>query len=144
MDIYSKYLEEASRTFKIADHMLFVTYPLVKDTKLLLAILENLFITLDNSIAALVHNERFYKEIPPFQDNFSSRLNAFSMRCIPKYNISNDKLQLIRNIQTLIEEHKKSPVEFISINNLKEYLTETKSFMTEIKTILDKNSEELR
>lgn len=156
MNVYEKYLKEASRTIKIADHMVSVTYPLVKDTKLLLAILENLNISLKNSIAALVYYDRHYKRIPPFQDTFESQFNIFQAKSIEMYRIDKSYVNLIQNIQTLIKEHKSSPIEFIrkdqfvicsdnyniktlSLENIREFIVQTKNFIDKITQIINQN-----
>lgn len=156
MSNYEKYIREASRTFKIADHMISVTYPLVKDTKLLLAVLENINLTLTNSISALVHYDRFYKRLPPFQDTFESKFNIFRVKCMSMYDIDKTYIELIQNIQALIKEHKSSPIEFIrkdkfvicsdnyniktlSLKDLREYITQTKNFMDKINQVINEN-----
>ena len=156
MENYQKYLREASRTFKIADHMISVTYPLVKDTKLLLAILENIHITLQSCVSALVYHDRYFKRLPPFQETFESKFNMFRMKCVPNYNIKKSHIELIQTIQSLIKEHKSSPIEFIrkdkfvicsdhyniktlSLKDIREYISQTKYFMDNIQEIITKN-----
>ncbi|MFA5141378.1 MAG: hypothetical protein WC471_00205 [Candidatus Woesearchaeota archaeon] len=153
---YQQYLKESSRTFKVADHMLSVTYPLVKDTKLLLVVLENLHFSLTNAVSALVYHERYYKRLPPFQEAFDSQFNMFMMKCAPNYRIENSQIQLVQDIQSLICEHKKSPVEFIkqdkfvicsddykinalTMEEIKSYLLKTKIFIDNIQNIITKN-----
>jgi hypothetical protein len=43
MEEFQVLRDKAVEKIKIADHMLFMTYPLVKDPKLLMSILENTF-----------------------------------------------------------------------------------------------------
>ena len=156
MSVYDKYLREASRTFKIADHMVSVTYPLVKDTKLLLAVLENLNLTLKNSIAALVYYDRHYKRLPPFQDSFESQFNVFRAKSVERYKIDKSYITLIQNIESLIKDHKASPMEFIrkdkfvifsdnyniktfSLENIREYVSKIKEFKDKICLIIKEN-----
>ncbi len=150
------YLKEASRTIKVADHMISVTYPLVKDTKLLLAILENVYLTLTNSIAALAYYDRDHKRVPPFQDKFDSIFNVFAMRSAPMYKISPVYIEMVQDIQSMIKEHKKSPIEFarkdkfiicsdtyniksLSLEQINKYVTETKKFKEQIEVIITEN-----
>ena len=41
MQKFNNFVLEANKKFKLADHIAYVTYPLLKETKLLLTILEN-------------------------------------------------------------------------------------------------------
>src|SRR3989338_5812338 len=112
MEKYEELMDIARKRVQVADHMLTMTYPLVKDPKLLLAVMENIFLALTNSIGALLHYERIYKRVPPFQDTFASKFNLFQNKCSQRYSIDNEHLMMIQEIKDMILQHKKSPVEF--------------------------------
>ena len=156
MAVFQERLDKAKQNIKIADHMLSVTYPLLKDSKLLLAIVENIFLSYTNSIAALLYYERELKKIPPFTDSFESKFNMFRERCVLKYNIEKSYLMEIHDVWDIIIEHKKSPVEFkrrdsfvicsesykiktITVNNIKDYLNKAKVFIGDIDNIVGKD-----
>lgn len=149
-------MSKAKKNIMVADHMLSVTYPLIKDTKLLIAILDNIFLALTNSVGALLHHERLFKRIPPFHETFDSKFNIFRLRCIDKFNIDKAYIPFILDIKDIIVQHNKSPVEFakgdkfvicsesykmksISLKDIKEYLIKTKNFNNKIDEILSKN-----
>ncbi|MCP3682530.1 MAG: hypothetical protein GY861_07545, partial [bacterium] len=44
MEKFQEAREKARKNINVADHMFCMTYPLVKDNRLLLAILENIFL----------------------------------------------------------------------------------------------------
>ncbi len=137
--------------------MLGVTFPLVKDPKLLLAIIENIFLAYTNSMAALLHYERFYQRIPPFRDDsFESKFNMFKERCVLKYKLDKSYILEMQDIKDIIVSHKKSPVEFkrgdrlvicsdnyklktVSVNDLQKYLDKAKVFIEAIDTIIVEN-----
>ena len=54
MEEFQTFLEKAKRHLKVADRMIYVTYPVVKDNKLLMIVMENLFLSLTNAITALM------------------------------------------------------------------------------------------
>ncbi|MBW2999063.1 hypothetical protein KY339_00180 [Candidatus Woesearchaeota archaeon] len=154
MEKYQETREKAVKNIKIADHMLTQTYPLVRDPKLLLVIIENIFLSLTNAIACLLNYERDYKRIPPFQDNFESKFNMFKMRVAQRYGISNDYLTFIQDIKSILVSHRKSPVEFvrkdvfvicsddykmhtINTSQIKDYIAKTKLFIQQIGGIVD-------
>ena len=157
MEKFQELKDKAKKNIKIADHMLYVTYPLIKDPKLLLAIIDNIFLTYTNAMAAILHYERLFKRIPPFkEDSFEDKFNIFKDKIIKRHNIDKSYLTEIRNIKDIIVEHKKSPVEFtkadkfvicsdnyrlktISINDMKKYINKAKVFIEAMNNIIDKN-----
>jgi len=112
MEKFQELRDSAGKKLKIADYMLTMTYPLVKDPKLLLSVVENLFLAYSYSISSLLHYERLFKRIPNFQDDFSSKLDLFADRCLGKYGIDSENIRIITDLREIIVAHRKSPVEF--------------------------------
>ncbi|MBW3013606.1 hypothetical protein KY340_05385 [Candidatus Woesearchaeota archaeon] len=112
MESFQECRQRAERNLQIAEHMLTVTYPLLKDAKLLLGVTENIFLGITNSMSAAVFFERTYKRIPPFHDNFESKFNTFAARIVPRYGISKKYIQLLDIIKEIVIKHKQSPIEF--------------------------------
>jgi len=157
MEKYQLLRDTARKKIQIADHMLTMTYPMVKDPKLLLAVMENIFLALTNSVAALLYYERTYKRAPPFQDTFVSKFNIFR-KCVSRYNIDESHLIMLKEIKDIILQHKKSPVEFtrndsfiicsenyqmktISLEKMKNYISKSRLFIQNINSIINKNQE---
>lgn len=156
MDKVKETRDKALRNIKIADHMLTQTYPSVKDPKLLLSVLENIFLSLTNAMAAILHYERMYKRIPAFDENFDSKFNTLKLKVAHRYKINKDYLNLISTIKNTIVAHKKSPVEFsrkdvfvicsdsydmktVSANEIKKYIDGAKGFVREMQNIVGQN-----
>jgi len=148
--------DKAVEKIQVADHMLFMTYPMVKDPKILLAVIENIFASLDFGMGAILHHEKLFKRIPPFQESFQSRLEVFRRLVVPNYNLNPGYVRLITDVRTVLSEHRKSPVSFvkndkfiilspsyniktIDINLAKKYVFETKLFVKNIDAIVRKN-----
>jgi hypothetical protein len=112
MEAYQRLRAEAKKKMSLADHMLSVTFPLVRDSKLLLAVMENLFLSLTHSMAFLLYYERMFKRIPPFFDTFESKFRLFSEKCVPEYGIEEEWLSLLREVKDVLMAHKRSPIEF--------------------------------
>ena len=145
MERYNEEREGALKKIRVADHMLTMTYPIVQDPKILMAVLENIFQSMESSISSILYYERKYKRIPPFQDTFESKFNMFRMRCVERYSIPKEYLTLISEIKEIILKHKESPIEFrrkdkfvicsenydiktISIKDIKDFLIKSKLF----------------
>jgi len=156
MELFQEAMEKAKKNIQIADHMLTVTYPLVKDTKLLLAVIENIFLAYSNSMSAILYQDRILKKIPLFNNTFESKFNMFKQRCVDRYRIDKSFISEMQNIKETIIQHKKSPVEFvrkdrfvicsdnyklktINIEEIKRYLNKAKLFIEEAINILSKN-----
>jgi len=158
MEKYEELRDIARKKIQIADHMLTMTYPMVKDPKLLLAVMENIFLALTNSIGSLLYYERNYKRVPPFQDTFVSKFNIFNQKCVRMYSIDQEMILMIKEIKDIIMQHKKSPVEFtrndsfvicsesyrmktISLEKMRNYITKSKLFIQNINNIINKNQQ---
>jgi len=160
MEQYQELRELSKKKIKVADHMLTMTYPLVQDSKLLLAVVENIFLALSNAMGSVLYYERLFKMIPPFQEDFSSKFNMFRSRIVDKHKIKQEYIDLIQDIKNIIVEHKKSPVEFsrkdafvictssynmkvISTDVIKNYLNKAKLFIEEASKITNRGDEAL-
>lgn len=158
MEKFSEHLEIARKKYQISDHMINVTYPMLRDTRLLVSSVENIFLIYTNAMAALLHFERLYKRIPPFNDTFESKFFLYTNTCQEKFNLDREYAHIMREIKQVIIEHKKSPVEFsrndkyvicsstyntliLTHQQIKSYLNKAKLFIDEIKSIIDSNKE---
>ncbi|MFO8016374.1 MAG: hypothetical protein R6U32_04670 [Candidatus Woesearchaeota archaeon] len=145
--------EKAVRNLKIADHMLTQTYPSVRDSRLLLSVMENVFLSMTNSMAAILHHERAHKRIPPFQNNFESKFNMFKLKVAHRHNIDKEYMSLISALKNTLVAHKKSPVEFsrkdvfvicsdsydmktVSVENVRDYVNKAKGFVRTMQGIV--------
>lgn len=158
MEKYEELRDIARKKIQIADHMLTMTYPMVKDPKLLLAVMENIFLALTNSIGSLLYYERIYKRVPPFQDTFVSKFNVFREKCARRLNIDQELILMVQEIKEIILQHKKSPVEFtrndsfvicsedyrmktISLEKMRGYISKSKLFIQNINNIINKEQQ---
>ncbi len=144
---------KAIKSITIADHILTQSYPLLKDSKLLIAVLENIFLSLTNTMGAILYFEREMRRIPPFHENFDSKFNMFKMKVARRQGISNDTLQFILDVKTLLASNKKSPIGFsrkgafviasdnydlqsVSEDMLKKHVKNTKVFIQQMNNII--------
>jgi len=156
MEKFQEAREKALKSLRTADHMVSVTYGVVKDPKLLLAIVENLNTALQETMNSIIYYDRLFKRIPPFQDSFESRYNIFRLKSARRYNLDSEYIATIAEVKEMLDEHKKSPVEFIrndkfvicndsyrmktlSIVDIKKYIARAKIFIQEANIITSKN-----
>jgi len=148
--------DKAKKHIQIADHMLTQTYPLVGDPKLLLAVINNLFLACSHSISAILHYERIFKRIPPFVDNFENKFSIFKARCLRRYSLDPEYVRLVQEIRSLIDERSSAPVEFarrdkfiicsenyrmrtITAESLRKHLEKAKLFVDDMTGMVSKN-----
>ena len=112
MEKFKALVNEANKSFEVADHLAFVTYPLLNEVKLLIIIAENLFITLDKGMTALLYYDWLYKRIDNVPEGFQRKLDIFRTRTARRYNIPEEHISLIKDIYEIIQHRKKSPIEF--------------------------------
>jgi len=153
MENVRKLLNEANSLFKISDHLMYVTYPLVKDNKLIVSITENLSKSLIKAMEAVLHYDRLYKRIEIFPENFYSKFDIFKRKCAVRYNIDRNHIVLIEDLKKLVDERKKSKMEFvrkdkyvicnsnystkiITLDKLKEYLNISRNFLKRVNHII--------
>jgi len=155
MEKFQELREIAKKRISIADHMLTVTFPFVKDPKLLVTVVENVFLAMTNSMGSVLYYERLFKRVPLFPDNFESKLNLFKDRCIKKYGVNPEHVVLLREIKDIMIQRGKSPVEFsrkdkfvicngsyrmktIGVEQLKKYIENAKEFIGANNNIVSK------
>lgn len=141
-------LEKAKKLLMTADHLTYVTFPLLKESKLLLKILEEINLALLNTINAILQYEYSIKQIQLYSNSLAN-FNTFKNLTI-KYHISIEQLAKVKEILELSQKHKKSPFEFVKNNkivimsdgNLADTLTldKIKVYILEVKDIIRKAS----
>ena len=153
MERFQEARAKALQNLKVADHLLNVTYPLIQDTKLLLAVLDHLFLSLANTMSALLWYKRLLKEVPPFSNNFDGKFNTFT-QWAQQHHIDKEYAKMMMEIKELIMLHRKSKVEFrkkdrfivcddnysvtaVTASKLKWYLKKTNDLSMIVNGILD-------
>ncbi len=152
MEEFQKLAIEANKSFQIADHLAYVTYPFVKDTRLIANITENLYNALINAMNSILHYDKLYKRIFSLPDNFELRFNLFKTRSAPRYNLDKLNLSIIRDLKMIVDARKRSSMEFtrknqyyiaynnfsmqsISLEKIKKYLSETRLLIEKVNEI---------
>lgn len=111
MEKFLENLQEAEKIIKIADHMVYVTFPLVQDKILLLKILSELKIAISKCINSILQYEYLFKRIKLFS-NPKQNFRNFQDKCAKRYNITKQEIDLIKELFEIIEKHKQSSFEF--------------------------------
>ncbi len=104
-------LYEAEGLLNSADHLVYVTFPVVKDAKLLLRVLENLNKCAVKAISTILKFEYLYKRVSLSSDS-KKNLEVFFSKCAGRYGLGADDKDKIKRIIYLGKKHKQAGVEF--------------------------------
>jgi hypothetical protein len=96
---------------RVADHFLTMNYPMAKDPKLLVSVLENLFLAETNAMKAVLEAELRAKRIDVYEDTFEGKLIAFKA-VMDKHEIPQSVLRHITELKELVDSHRQATTEF--------------------------------
>lgn len=111
MDKYKQNLSEAIKNIKVADHILYITYPVIKDKRLLLKSLESVYTAIILMINSILYYEHLWKRIVLRNDS-RDNLDIFINKCSANYGLEKSDVGDITNLISIVENHKKAQIEF--------------------------------
>lgn len=103
---------QALDKLKVADHLISTTYSLVKEPKLLVSVIENIYQAFDITLTALLEYEKNFKPIPSYNKSFDDKVDIFKRKIATKYDINDEIIEFIVQLKKTLDEHKKASVEF--------------------------------
>jgi hypothetical protein len=112
MEKFKQLVKEANKAFETADHLAYVTYPVVNDTRLIVNIIDNMYIALKKGVEAILYYEWLYKRIYNLSDNFNTNLEIFKNNIAKKYDFSQKDLDLIDQIKQIMDSKIESSMQF--------------------------------
>lgn len=110
-----KFLENlilAEKTIKAADHLIYITFPVVKDKMILLKVLQEIKKSVSLCINSILQREYILKRIKLYKDP-KANLSTFMNKCAPRYSIEKYETKKIEEIFEIVKKHKESPFEFV-------------------------------
>lgn len=152
---HQKFLEQAQQHLQAARHLLRVTFPTLKDPKLLPGVTAQLFAAGEAALEALLRYERQLRLIPPFGNSFASKFRVFRSSSAKRNHFHQEQVRLLGELQELVSLQKSCPVEFrrqegyvlatdrfclrtISKRDVESYFSRTQDFVAEIGKRLQK------
>lgn len=112
MEKFLENLQEAQKTIQIIDHMIYITFPLIKDKKILTKILTETKSAITNCINSILQYEYLYKRVNLYKDA-KTNFRIFIKKCCPYYQITQKEIDSIIELFELVEKHEQSTVEFL-------------------------------
>ncbi len=143
-------LIEAERTIMATDHLIYVTFPLIKNKRLLLKAMVDLKNAIAKCINSILQYEYIFRRIRLSKDP-KTNLETFLKKSAPNNGIGVSETRQIIELFGLVKKHEESPMEFVrkekivilSANLHKDIITleDIKRFLILSKTILKKTQE---
>jgi hypothetical protein len=112
MEKFLQNLLEADKIIKAVDHLVYITFPIVKDKRMLLKIITETKNAVALCINSILQYDYLYKRIRLYQ-NTNENFRTFREKCAQRYGINQDEIRNISSLFELAEKHKKSPFEFV-------------------------------
>ncbi|MBD3253431.1 hypothetical protein GF386_06870 [Candidatus Pacearchaeota archaeon] len=112
MERFKEDLKQAIKNIKIADHMTYVTLPLVNEKRLILKIFDEIHKSIINCINASLNYEYLYKRIKLYNSR-DKNIETFLKKCAKNYSLTNQQIEKIKEILIINKKHKQSAMEFV-------------------------------
>jgi len=153
MENVKQLLREAKDKVNTADHLAYVSYPEIADSKMLFAITDGLATAVTKAMEAVLAYERMFKRIPLAPKDFGSEFELFKDKCVPSYGMDKKYVTLIDELNKIVELKKHTPLEFsrkdkivlctesyrmkeVDLKKVKEYLQLSKEFVDQVSGLL--------
>ena len=105
-------IQEAQRKLAVADHFMHVTFPMIKETKMLKAIMDHLANSVFMAMEAVLEHEKREKKLFAATGNFQNDVELFR-RVGMRYGFSGKYTYLLQELHAFQESKKKSHMEFV-------------------------------
>lgn len=113
MDGIIENLLEADKAIQTANHLIYITFPIVKHKKLLLKIILETRNCIMRTITAILQYEYVQKRIQLYQDP-QINFQIFEEKCSQRYSISPKEVEQIKTIFEITKKHEDSAMEVMT------------------------------
>lgn len=113
MEQFYQLVADANRSFDTADHLAYVTFPVVNDLKLLLGIAEQLHRAATKAMEALLWYDAEYKRISSMPATFSQQIDVFKRATAKRYQIPRECIVLLEELQDILAHRQTARLEFV-------------------------------
>jgi len=105
------YLQEAEKINKTIDHIIHVTFPLLRDKKVLIRTITELKKSAAYCINSILQYEYLYRRVQLYR-NPKMNLKTFTNKCAQKYGLSPEETEKLKDLFRIVEQHNESAMEF--------------------------------
>lgn len=112
MQKFIKNFTEAESLLHGVDHLIYVSFPMIKDKRILLTSLEKLRNCAVKCINSLLQYEYLHRRVKLYKDPHLN-MKTFESKCARRYGFSETDLNSIKELFKFYNFHKKSSMEFM-------------------------------
>lgn len=151
--MHNKLIQQSKKEIELADHQIYVTYPLIKEAKFLLSIAEHVIRSAELALEALLTYERKYKRIEPFARNFAVMIDVFHPEVQRRYGFGEEHLRLLKKLAEFKQHSKESIMRFrrkdkyilttqqydmqvLDLEKVKRFCAATKKFVEKVEIVI--------
>jgi len=153
---YAELLAKAKKEIEVADHLIYVTYKMVSEVKILLAISEHIVVAMHAALESLLEFERHWKRLDAYHSNFALEISIYRTKDIEKrYGFDPKFFRLMQKLLEIQRFDKESIMRFkrgdryilstgeyqmsvLDLESLKRYKYLAKKFIDSVDAILSK------
>ncbi len=153
---HTELLQRAKKEIELADHMLYVTLPMIREVKFLLVIVEHVVIAAQCALEGLLEYEKHWKRLDAFHYSFAVEINAYRQKGLEtRYGFDSKFYRLLQKLLEIQHFDKESMVRFkrgdkyiltsneysmsvLDLDSIKRYSNLTKKFVEQIGNVVVK------
>jgi len=155
MEKYQELYSNAKKEIEVTHHLLFVTFPLLKETKFLTAITNHIIKASKLALESLLEYKKHYKEIEPYPDNFAAQIDIYRTKLEKDLGLDLTYARLLTQLLEINKLDKETKVKFkrkqayiltredfsvitLDHDKVKRYANVSKRFIEDVGKIIEK------
>ena len=156
MENYHELINKAQKEIDSSDHLLFVTYNIVKDSKFVFSVTNQLIDAVKYAIEALLEFERKSKLIEPYPKQFNFMVDTFKKKVSERREFETSTLVFLNKLVLMEQTIDSSSLNFrrgetyvladeefgtqaIELQTIKSYFSDAKSFVEKVGEIIEQD-----
>src|SRR3972149_4361933 len=132
---YEELLFAARKEMSVADHLLYVTYPVVKESKFLLSIASKIATSARLALQALLEYEKMNNSIMDYPQRFDSTFHRLMQRLFEIYQSNKSSVVKFKRGDSYILASKDYTLSVLDYETVKKYANVTKKFISSVDEI---------
>jgi len=156
MENYHELINKAQKEIESSDHLLFVTYNIVKDSKFVFSVTNKLIDAVKYALEALLEFERKSKLIEPYPKQFNFMVEAFKKKVSERREFDEKTLIFLNKLVTMEQTIDSSSLNFrrgdtyvladedfgtqaIELQTIKSYFSSAQEFVSKVGDIIEQD-----
>ncbi|MDP6845604.1 MAG: hypothetical protein QF460_01425 [Candidatus Nanoarchaeia archaeon] len=156
MENYQELINKAQKEIDSSDHLLFVTYNIVKDSKFVFSVTNQLIDAVKYALEALLEFERKSKLIEPYPKQFNFMVETFKKKVAERREFEEKTITFLNKLVTMEQTIDSSSINFrrgetyvladedfgtkaIELQTIKSYFSSAQEFVSKVGDIIEQD-----